>query len=277
MRGHNKIVRLVALARSSGTCSSQLPAGGVLAWICLGGVPCCGGRCGGVAGRANVKLKQPWEAVLQIILYYAPFACSLVPYVALTEAGADFEVRTLNLRAQQQMTPEYLRINPKHKVPMLAVDGKSLTENVAIQSWIAGAFPAARLLPADRWQQLEAVSLMSWCASGIHPFLGRLNAPVKVCSAPGAEESVRALAVAPLLEAFGIADEKLAGREFFFDHFTAADVHFYWCLRRASQLQVDMSKFANCQRHLERMQSRPSVQKLLAFEKQTLDAFAKAG
>ena len=42
----------------------------------------------------------------------------------LTEAGAKFEVRPLNFRKGQHMSPEYLKINPKHKVPLLVVDGK---------------------------------------------------------------------------------------------------------------------------------------------------------
>jgi glutathione S-transferase len=89
---------------------------------------------------------------MDIILYYAPDACSLVPYVTLTEANASFEVRALNMRKDQQHAPEYLQLNPKHKVPLLMVDGRPLSENVAIQIWIARQFPAARLLPADPWQ-----------------------------------------------------------------------------------------------------------------------------
>ena len=50
---------------------------------------------------------------MAITLYYAPIACSLVPYVNLTEAGAEFEVRTINLRGGQQMSPEYMKLNPK--------------------------------------------------------------------------------------------------------------------------------------------------------------------
>ena len=105
---------------------------------------------------------------MQLILYYAPNACSLVPYVTLTEAGAPFEVHPLNFRKSQHMTAEYLRLNPKHKVPVLVIDGTPLTENVAIQIWIARHFPAAKLLPADPMQELHAISLMAWCASGIH-------------------------------------------------------------------------------------------------------------
>jgi len=63
---------------------------------------------------------------MKIALYYAPATCALAPYVTLTEAGADFEVRPLDFRKRQNFTPEYLKINPKHKVPALVVNGKTI-------------------------------------------------------------------------------------------------------------------------------------------------------
>jgi len=213
---------------------------------------------------------------MPLVLYYAPNACSLVPYVTLTEADASFEVRPLNMRKSQHMTAEYLQVNPKHKVPVLVIDGTPLTENVAIQSWIARNFPAANLLPADAMQELKAISLLSWCASGIHPFLSRINSPARVCDLPGAEESVKRLAAQQLFENYKIADDLLAGREWFFDHFTAVDAHFFWCFRRGTQFELDLSQFKNCTAHFERMKQRPSVQKLLTYEQQVLTAFAQA-
>jgi glutathione S-transferase len=174
------------------------------------------------------------------------------------------------------MTADYLKLNPKHKVPLLIVDGKPLTENVAIQSFIARTFPQAKLLPADPWQELQAISIMSWCASGMHPFLSRINSPAKVCDLPGAEPSVRKLATDLLFESFTIADDMLKGRDWFFDHFTAADAHFFWAFRRAGQLNVDLSGFPNALTHSERMKQRPSVQKVLAYEQALLAEFAKA-
>src|SRR6266542_3983430 len=126
---------------------------------------------------------------MEIALYYAPNTCALAPYVTLTEAGADFEVRPLNFRKRQNFSPEYLKINPKHKVPALAVDGKILTENVAIHQWVHRTFPGAKILPTDPWDQLQAISLHAWCASGIHPYLSRINNPPKVCDATGASTS----------------------------------------------------------------------------------------
>ena len=110
---------------------------------------------------------------MQIVLYYAPITCALAPYVTLTEANAKFEVRPLNFRKGQHNSPEYLKLNPKHKVPLLVVDGQVLSESVAIQIWIARNFPQAKLLPADPWQELKAIALLSWCSAGIHPISDR--------------------------------------------------------------------------------------------------------
>ncbi len=118
--------------------------------------------------------------------------------------------------------------------------------------------------------------MLSWCSSGIHPFLTRLNSPPRVCDVPGADESVRRLASAQLFENYKIADDLLAGREYFFDHFTAADAHFFWTFRRGGLFDLDLSGFSNCMAHFERMKTRPSVQKLLAYEKTIQAEFAKA-
>ena len=213
---------------------------------------------------------------MEIVLYYAPVTCALAPYITLTEADAKFEVRPLNMRKDQHKSADYLKINPKHKVPLLVVDGKVLSESTAIQIWIARTYPQARLLPADPWQELKAISLLSWCSSGIHPFLARINSPPRVCDVPGADESVRRLAASQLFENYKIANDLLAGREYFFDHFTAADAHFFWTFRRGTLFDLDLSRFSNCMAHFERMKTRPSVQKLLAYEKTIQAEFAKA-
>jgi len=213
---------------------------------------------------------------MKLKLYYAPVACSLVPYVTLTEAGADFEVEAVNMGKGRHNTPEYLKLNPKHKVPVLVIDGEPLTENVAIQIWIARNFPQAKLLPADPMKEVKAISIMAWCASGIHPALTPNANPKRYCDLPGSEDNVKQCAQKLLVENFTIANEMLAGREWFFDHFTAADAYFFWCFRRAVIFKTDVTPYPNCVAHYERMQERPSVKKLLAYEAEVQADFAKA-
>lgn len=209
---------------------------------------------------------------MKIQLFYSPIACSMVPYINLTEAGADFEPVIVNFRAGYHLSAEYLAINPLHKVPVLAIDGKPLTENVAINTWIARAFPAARLLPSDPMDELMAISRMAWFAAGVHPHLSRINAPLKFCDVPGSEAATRRLAIAFTDENFRVADALLKGRELFFDHYTAADGYFFWCVRRATQYDIALDPWPNVKAHFERMRERASVKKVLAFEAETMKA-----
>ncbi len=78
-----------------------------------------------------------------------------------------------------------------------------------------------------------------------------------------------------LFENFRIGDDLLAKREYFFDHFTAPDAHFFSCCHRATHLGVDISGFPNVTAHFKRCWKRPSVKKLLAYEKEVNEGFAK--
>lgn len=213
---------------------------------------------------------------MKLTLYYAPNTCATVPYITLTEAGADFDVQAINTRNGDNRKPEFLRLNPKHKVPVLVIDGEPLTENVALQIWINRQFPEAMLLPADPKEEIKAISLMAFCASGIHPHLTPNARPQNYCDLPGSEESVKRVANKLLFEDFKVADNLLAGREWFCSHFTACDAYFFWCFRRALSFKLDLSEFKNCMTHFGRMQQRASVKKMVAYEKQVQDEFARA-
>ena len=213
---------------------------------------------------------------MKLTLAYSPIACSLVPYILLTEAGAAFDTLPVNLAKGEHHGAEYLRLNPKGKVPALIIDGAPLTENVAIQIWIARQFPQANLLPADPMDYVRAISVMAWCAAGIHPKLTQQQRPERYCDLPGSADNVRTLGSHSLFELFDIAENMLRGCDWFFDRFTCADVYFYWCFRRGTLFKPDLSGFKSCMAHLQRMEQRPSVQKLLAYEKQVQAEFAKA-
>jgi glutathione S-transferase len=217
-----------------------------------------------------------FEHPMKLALYYAPQTCALVPYVTLTEAGATFDVHNINTRNGQNTSPEFLRVNAKHKVPVLVIDGMPLTENPAIQIWIARNFPKAQLLPSDPVEEIRAISLMAWFASTIHPHLTPNARPTNYCDLPGSEESVKRVGNKLLFEDLAIADGLLAGREWFFPHFTAADAYFFWCFRRGLSFKLELSGFRNCVAHFERMQERPSVKQVVAYEKKVQEEFARA-
>jgi len=120
--------------------------------------------------------------------------------------------------------------------------------------------------------EFRAISLMSWCASGIHPSLTPHVLPQRYCDFPGSEESVKQCAQRVLHENFAIADNMLEGREWLFDHFTIPDAYFFWCFRRAKQFEIDVSAYKNCNAHFARMLQRQSIKKVQDFEAEVMAA-----
>ncbi|MDO5948171.1 MULTISPECIES: glutathione S-transferase family protein [Burkholderia cepacia complex] len=203
---------------------------------------------------------------MKLELFHFPTACSQVPFILLYEADAEFSVHYVDLRSEQQATHAFRQINPKGKVPVLLVDGKPLTENLAIQFWIARQFKAAKLFPESLFEQSEVLSLMTWCASALHPSITPNVRPQRYCDLPGTEDAVRRCAQALLHSNFEVAEQRLTGNTFFFDEFTAADAYFYWVYRRAVQVGFAASLYPNCAAHQSRMLGRTSVQRSLNWE-----------
>lgn len=185
-------------------------------------------------------------------------------YISLTEAGADFDVKIISLKNNEQSSPEYAAINPKKKVPYLLVDGKGLTENVAIQTWIAETFPDAKLMPSDSWEQKRAMSHMAWFGSAVHPHITRHFKPQKFCDNVDVHADIKAKAKAMYFDQLALIDNELAGRTWFFDHYTVCDSYFFWIYDRALGEGFDLGGFKNCTAHNNRMRERDSVQKVLA-------------
>src|SRR5260221_10155970 len=97
-------------------------------------------------------------------LYYAPGACSTASHIGLEESGAKFDSQALAFAKNEQKTPEYLKINPRGRVPALVTNGGTIVENTAILDYIA-AKHAPQLMPTDPLQRARAISLMAWFSS----------------------------------------------------------------------------------------------------------------
>ena len=207
---------------------------------------------------------------MSIILYHSPGACSMAVYISLTEAGAEFDVKIISLKNNEQSTPEYAAINPKKKVPYLLVDAqgkkRGLTENVAIQTWIAETFPDANLMPADSWDKIRALSYMGWFGAGVHPHITRHFKPGRFSDNEETHADIKFKAKAMFLEQLALIDNELDGKTWFFDHYTVCDSYFFWIYDRALGEGFELSEFKNCTAHNNRMRERESVQKVLAHQ-----------
>src|SRR6478609_7064322 len=104
-----------------------------------------------------------------LTFYYAAGTCALASHLALEYAGAPYEAKRLDFKQQQQRAPEYLRVNPKGRVPALVTDRGVLTETPALLQYIAQAFPAANLAPLDDAFLLARVDEFDSClCSTVH-------------------------------------------------------------------------------------------------------------
>jgi len=83
-------------------------------------------------------------------LYYMPGACSIGIHVLLEEIGKPYDLQKIDGAKQEQYGPEFVKLNPKSKVPTLQRDdGSVLTEFPAIATWLARKNPEKGLLPSD--------------------------------------------------------------------------------------------------------------------------------
>jgi glutathione S-transferase len=184
---------------------------------------------------------------MKLTLYFAPGSSSFAAHIALNEVGAEFALHPLSFARREQRAPGYLALNPEGKVPTLTIDGRPLTEVAGILFFLARAFPAARLLPGDPEGDARAVSWMSFIAATLHPARSK-----------GAEHT---------MTVYGIADARIAGRDWALGAYSIADIHLfrlYWRLSRA--MELPKGSLPNLAAHHERMMARPAVRKTIATE-----------
>ena len=207
-------------------------------------------------------------------IYWYPGTCARVPLVALEEIGAPFEPVLEDRLAER---PEYLLINPKGSVPTLMIGDEALTENLAIQTYLARRHPEARLLPlGDPDTEARVLEMQSWFASSLHPLVRQLRFPRWYSDDPAAHESLRAKAVPQLERGFTTLQGRLADREWLFGDWSLVDVHLLWLWFRATGSGMDGSHFPRLGDHAARCEARPSVARVLEREETGLAALREA-
>jgi GST-like protein len=91
---------------------------------------------------------------------------SLKLRIVLAEAGADYEYVSVDLGKKQQFDPEFVKLNPHAKIPVLVDGDFVLPESDAILWYLGEKYPEAKLLPAsdgtDVTRQARA-RILQWC------------------------------------------------------------------------------------------------------------------
>jgi glutathione S-transferase len=83
-----------------------------------------------------------------LVLFHNPHSRAAMTRALLEVLGADYTLRVLDFRKNQQLAPDYTAINPMGKVPAIRHKGTPVTETVAIYIYLADVFPQANLAPA---------------------------------------------------------------------------------------------------------------------------------
>jgi glutathione S-transferase len=199
-------------------------------------------------------------------LYYSSGSCSLASHIVLEEAGATFEAVRLNLREGEQKKPEYLKINPKAKVPSLVLDdGQVLTENPAIMSYVADTHPAAELLPpVGELARARAQEWLAWCASAIHAAtFGPMFAAGRIADAAEKQATLERLK-ATLAQQMEMFDGGLEGKSFVLGEFSIADAY---TLVFANWMRLfGLTPGDNIKRSVKALLARPGVQRAVTTQ-----------
>lgn len=203
-----------------------------------------------------------------LTLYYAPGTCALASHLALEYAGAPYEARRLDFKQQQQRSPEYLRINPKGRVPALATDRGVLTETPAILQYVAQSFPQAKLAPLDDAFLLGKVNAFnSYLCSTVHVAHAHKGRGPRWVEADDTHsiEAMRRKVPQTMAECFTLIEEQmLEGPWVLGERFSTGDLYLFTLTRWLEGDGVDVNRFPKVAEHLRRMNEQPQVRKVLA-------------
>jgi glutathione S-transferase len=200
-------------------------------------------------------------------LYFSPGACSLASHIGLEEAGAPYEIKPILLAKGQQRTEEYLKINPRGKVPALAVDGKTLVENTAILTYLHRRFPEKKLMPADPAEEARCIGTMCWFSTIVHPSYQRYHRPERFADGEAAAAAVKENGKKSFWANLQEIDSMIQANGWVMGpEFTAVDGYalvFYGWAERSGFPVKELSAYTSWR---ERMMNRPTVKRSVESE-----------
>lgn len=183
----------------------------------------------------------------------------------LVEFGLEYERRPIKARGGETTTPEYLALNPKHKIPTLQHGPLTLTESGAIAIYISETFPApdgwfvptgaARRAKLNEWAYFMLTELdASTYLMRRHEALAEIYG-----AAPNAVAAARAIVIDLTGAVFGDSDDEI--ETLMPEGMSVADIILTTCMNSA--LSRDIPLPDRLMRYHERMTARPAYQQAL--------------
>ncbi|TVZ38796.1 glutathione S-transferase [Alteromonadaceae bacterium 2753L.S.0a.02] len=199
--------------------------------------------------------------------YMTPGSCSTGIHILLEELEQIFSAHIVNLPAGDNQKPEFLAINPKGTIPVLVTDdGLVLTEFQAIAWWLALQFPKAKLLPESNNDKAQALDLMSYIVGTMHlQGFTRIFTTERYMQRESDREAVEAQGRIIVKKGFAYISQQLdKTKGYLFEQFSVTDAALFYVEFWAKRIDLPMPE--SCHKHLQLMQQRPVVQRVLAEE-----------
>ncbi|MDP1750706.1 MAG: glutathione S-transferase N-terminal domain-containing protein [Reyranella sp.] len=203
-------------------------------------------------------------------LYYAAHTCSLATHIVLEEVGADYSTVRVDFSKEQQKSADFLKVNPKARVPALVTDKGILTETPAMLVYVAQSFPASRLaLMDDPFAFAQVQSFNAYLCSHLHvAHAHRMRGHRWVDPADTAAIAAMQRKVPESVGgAFDLIErDMLKGPWVMGEHYTICDPYLFTLAQWLEADGVDPARIPRVIDHRRRMAERPGVKKAIAEE-----------
>lgn len=187
----------------------------------------------------------------------------------LTELGIDFEDRFLDRQKKEHETPDFLKLNPMGRVPVLEMGKQVMFESGAICAFLADQYMERGLAPAlDSPDRALYQQWMYFAASTLDMFQIRVMIIEDIPAGKIQTEKLTALQ-SDLRDAMMTLQHTLSKNQYLVGNsFTAADLcvvyHLDWC-KLWPELENIMQDFPQVMKYLERVKNRPASLKANVF------------
>ena len=224
-----------------------------------------------------ITKKWPPRHPERIQLYSLPTPNGVKVSIALEELGLPYEPHLVSFDSNDQLSPEFLSLNPNNKIPAIidpaGPGGKPLPlwESGAILVYLAEK--TGRLIPADAAARYQCLQWVMFQMGGVGPMFGQLGFFVKFAGKDFEDKRPRDRYVNEAKRLLRVLDQRLESRSWIMGtDYTIADIATFPWVRNlvgfygAGEL-VGFDEFKNVQRVLEAFVQRPAVQAGLAIPK----------
>lgn len=199
-------------------------------------------------------------------LYFTPGTIALASLLTLEHVGAQFRIESVDFAQSAQRSPEYLKLNPKGRVPALVTPGGTLTETPAILQLVAQSFPDAGLVPFDDpYRFAEVTSFNSYLCGTVHIAHAHRMRGHRWADEPTAWEAMRKKVPESLADAFApIEAEYMRGPWVMGERLSVCDYYLFTIARWLEVDGVDLAKLPRVVEHRTRVAALPLVQRVIA-------------